>query len=115
MKVSIITTLLLIFLAVPYAEAQQLVTLNRNKLKTEHTTKARQRSLRISRRKRQARRNVLLHAIHIRTDGIKRIQNLKRPRICVLTTNTATILHTILHTPETTIYSMYILTGRTIV
>lgn len=40
MKVSIITTLLLIFLAVPYAEAQQLVTLNRNKLKTEHTTKS---------------------------------------------------------------------------
>lgn len=40
MKVSIITTLLLIFLAVPCAEAQQLVTLNRNKLKTEHTTKS---------------------------------------------------------------------------
>ena len=115
MKVSIITTLLLIFLAVPYAEAQQLVTLNRNKLKTEHTTKSKTKKSTNKQKKATARRNVLLHAIHIRTDGIKRIQDLKRPRICVLMTNTATILHTILHTPETTIYSMYILTGRTIV
>ena len=40
MKASIITTLLLIFLAAPCAHAQQLVTLNRDKLRTEQAEKS---------------------------------------------------------------------------
>lgn len=39
MKTSIITTLLLIFLVIPGINAQQLVTLNRDKLRTEQTSK----------------------------------------------------------------------------